>query len=872
MANPTTEAASGLRQLGQGLRSSWARLAARLLPSAPIAPPAPQIAGVQDAPAPVQLQGSKPGWLRVLTADELLQVVQADRAMREIFRRTRLAQPVWQRDCLSAIHRYAEFVQLIPASEAHHHAHAGGLLAHTIEMLLAALTWRGGRLLPEAAPIEVIDAQRDEWTLVVFYCALLHDIAKPMTDLRVSWRTTEMTDPIRWQPMSGSLVGAAAGRLGAEYLVEFTPKSQRDYRAHSRMAMLLLPQIASPTALSFIARQPAAFEALNCYLSGEDKDSLLAKIVREADKASTRRALQSGSSARFATASAVPLVDLLMQGMRDLLRVGTELPLNRSGAAAWVFDGSIWFVAKRLADATRAWIKAQAPDEAVPGEAKNDRLFDTWQEYGCLMPNPHTGQAIWYVTVHGEAGDAAAANAAGAGRNGTGYEHSLSVLRFPLDKVFADPQHYPRAMQGRIEVQVRRGSAETAAEVGATAAADAEQGASAASAQAIGPALRGAQPEGEDAAMSRQGTAADVDARDAAAVKVKKPEAAATGAAGASGKPLGRSKPAIKSPSFNKPKPSAGASATLGASGASGQPRPDAVAVAPVPAPESVQAARPASTLGLDQAEDASMVRRRIFEELDEDYLLDPAESAPPFARTDRDGTDRARARRTMVVPAPVSSAPKGHAAAASAPLAAAPQPTALKSSPAAAPSLLLQPTTAFLVPPRPGAGGQAEPAAKPFVARPPVDAGPSAVLLKPNLPPVRGDVDTAAKPTALALHFMRWVQTSLVERSIKYNETAAVVHFVPEGMALVSPLIFKLFAEDRGEPGQSVNDYAMQVQRELIRAGWHMAGPGRTNIIRFAVLGRGGAAVGRLAAVVLVDPGRWVQPVPPSNPVLRVE
>ncbi len=885
MAGQATDAASGLRQLGQGLRSGWARLAARLLPGAPAAPPTPPIEAALVAEvqaASVQLQGSKPGWLRVLTADELLQVVQAERALREIYRRTRLAQPVWQRDCLSAIHRYAEFVQLIPASEAHHHAHAGGLLAHTVEMLLAALTWRGGRLLPEAAPIEVIDAQRDEWTMVVFYCALLHDIAKPMTDLRVSWRTAEMTDPIRWQPMSGSLVGAAASRPGAEYLVEFAPKSQRDYSAHTRLAMLLLPQIASPSALSFLARQPAAFEALNRYLSGEDKDSLLAKIVREADKASTRRALQSGSKARFATASAVPLVDLLMQGMRDLLRAGTELPLNRSGAAAWVYDGSIWFVAKRLADATRAWIKARAPEEAVPGEAKNDRLFDTWQEYGCLMPNPQTGQAIWYVTVHGEAADAAtvdavgAVGAVGAGRSGAGYEHSLSVLRFPLDKVFADPQHYPQAMQGRIEVQARRGAADTAAEAGADAdaAPEVQQRAAGASTRVTTPAGQPAQKEGEDATTAVHDAAADGAARDAGAVRGNKSQAAAPGAVGASGKPWKRKKPGIKSPSFNKPnpKPSAVTSVEMDQpprDAAPAEPAAPAAPTVPVPTPE---AARPAQARGPDLAEDVPMGRRRVFEALDEDYLLDPAESALTFARSERALDDGARARRSMVMAAKPSGTSKDQAKPQAPSPNAAARPAVSSKSGAAPPNLLLQPSSAFLVPQRPAAGSQPKPAAAAVARTALVDTEPSAVLLKPNLPPVRGDVESAHKPTALATDFMRWVQSSLVDRSIKYNETGAVVHFVPEGMALVSPVIFKLFAQDRGEQDEAINDYAMQVQRELIRAGWHMAGPGRTNIIKFAVLGRGSAAVGRLAAVVLVDPGRWVQPVPPSNPALRVE
>lgn len=72
----------------------------------------------------------------------------------------------------------------------------------------------------------------------------------------------------------------------------------------------------------------------------------------------------------------------------------------------------------------REWIKTHQPDEAVPDEIKNDRLFDTWQEYGCIEVNPQTNQAVWYVMVRGTEpeGNAkeAAAGMAWHGRAGQG--------------------------------------------------------------------------------------------------------------------------------------------------------------------------------------------------------------------------------------------------------------------------------------------------------------------------------------------------------------------------------------------------------------------------------------------------------------------
>ncbi|WP_240933384.1 conjugal transfer nickase/helicase domain-containing protein [Diaphorobacter sp. HDW4B] len=124
-------------------------------------------------------------------------------------------------------------------------------------------------------------------------------------------------------------------------------------------------------------------------------------------------------------------------------------------------------------------------------------------------------------------------------------------------------------------------------------------------------------------------------------------------------------------------------------------------------------------------------------------------------------------------------------------------------------------------------------------------------------------------------MEFIRWLQQGLASREIKYNETGAPVHFVEEGMALVSPIIFKLFACQTG-PEDQADATGLQVQREVIKAGWHRMAPasgsGKVNILRYQVIGRGNAVVARLAAVVLVDPDRFVLPVPPANPVLKLE
>jgi len=702
----------------------FARAAAAAGPRATPAPAVP----VQPTSSSLlgQLQGSEQGWLRTGTAEELLQAVSAQLPLDHMMRQSRLSKAVWERDLLAAIERYAEFVQLMPASESHHHAHAGGLLAHTLEVLLAAMTWRNGCLLPQGATAEDLDAQRDHWTYAVFFGALLHDIGKPLTDLRLSWKVRGKAEALRWSPIAGSLVDCQA----EQYRVEFAPTSERDYSAHAKASTQLLQRIAPPSALKFLALQPSALDALMRYLAGEDKDGDIARLVRRADQASTRRALATGSRARFNTALRQPLIEVLMGAMREMLQRGGELPLNRDGAVGWVYEDSVYFVAKRVADLVREHVRQHHPDEAIPGEERNDRLFDTWQEYGYCMANPATQQSVWHVLVHGE--------------DAGGYCHSLSMLRFPLAKIWDSPERYPTAMAGRIEVVARRASSKAGA-VGEAGSASEQRRADAA---------------GDSGAGAESGPAGAQKASGAAAA----------------GQAKAKAEKSVRAPTFGAGKRAAAAPSELASMQSKAAP---ALAVANPPITESLME----GPFG------------EFDEPLDADSFLPDEEDA---------GREAKRQAAARSVPAATTISPR------------------------------------------------------------PVVMPPAA----PPLPLAEG----AKAPTAGAMAFMSWLQAGLAAGEIRYNAAGAPVHFVEQGMALVSPLIFRQFAMAQGAASEAAPErLGLDVQREVLRAGWHVPAPDGLNIHCFTVQKRGKSRSGKLAAVVLAQPARWVMPVPPSNPALQV-
>lgn len=591
---------------------------------------------VQHNPAPETLPE---GELPALDSDSLIKRT----GTRYLFEalRAKLGFPpeMFDASVRPVIEAFAEFVQLLPASESHHHAEPGGLFTHTMQVVGFALDYRRGQILPKGAPPEAIGEQAHRWTYAVFVAALLHDVGKPIADLRVHVRKgASASEP--WSPLAGSMAACGA----TSYRVEFAARESRQYELHKKMPVLLLNRFVPAWILGWLSADGGLLRELFSHLAGEKaaQEGMLHQLVSRADAESVRRNLVSGSRVRFATARRVPLIEQLMQALREMLREGGRLPLNRSGAAGWVHGGDIWLVSRRLADEVRAYLVAVEPaEDGIPCD--NQRLFDTWQEYGAVVPNPRTGGVLWDVLVIGP-----------------GYEHALTVLRFPLSVLFERPESYPAIMPGRIEIQEGRSGILEAAE------------------------------------------------KDA-------------------------SKPAIN---------------------------------------EAANAAAQA-----------------------EEYLEAVDERAQ--ARTDsaiRDATVAARMLRSAVAPA------------------------------------------------WPGSAGTTS------------QAGEGAA--------------------EAALRFMCWVQEGLASGRLRFNESGALVHFVPEGMLLVSPRVFREFAKAHGEDGKgtaSAEEAAQPgkgIQRQVLRAAWHVRADKGVNILTYHVV-RGGRTSSQLSGVVIEQPERFVNPVPPANPVL---
>ncbi|CAB3668414.1 MobH family relaxase [Paraburkholderia rhynchosiae] len=681
----------------------------------PVPPPMSQ--AMPPAPPARRSVPPSPQYLPVLGYRELIRRTGVEGALRRIASSLALSFDSEQRDLEPLLQRLAEFVQLMPASESHHHAQPGGLLIHLLEVARYALHFREGYRLPLGASPEDQMQHGARCSYAVLLGALLHDIGKPLADLKIELAAGHHVRP--WVPMAGSM----SEQGGEWYCVDFPEPGERDYGAHSRLAIVLLPRLVPSASLSWLAQYPPVLNELAAYLSGEarSKDSALAKIVGDADRRSVAENLLAGPRTRFATARAVPLIERLMEGLRGFLAEG-GVPLNRAGATGYCDGESLWCVAKTLVEAVRTYVATHEQQLAgaagIPSD--NNRLFDTWQEYGALVPTPEGG-AIWTITVK-----------IGA------WQQTFTVLRFPLDRLYADPACYPRALPaGSVQV----------IEVGAQPT-----------------------PTAERVDLIDDGGS---DAQAESAQQASPPVA----------------DPVTKVVEHRVDAPEFAASTVCEEPDRRAQCRADDVSSAP-----QERTASDAGASSSDEGEPAYLPDAESAAVLDDEAIVGH-------------GKGRADAHIPDQVSAPVRPREK-----------------------ARAPS-------------------------RSVAAR----AG-------------------ARQPRPNAERFMAWVQGGIATGTLPYNESMARVHFVPEGMLLVTPAIFRDFAQAHPdaieqtptEDGRTPEPWK-QVQRDFQKCGYPVTadagGAGRSYLLHYTIKGAGGR---QLSVMLVPEPERFFNPVPPPNAMIQ--
>ncbi len=339
-----------------------------------------------------------------------------------------LSKQNFDRFYLAAIHQFARFVQQCPASEVHHHAGLGGMLAHALEVCVIALKIRRSYLLSETGGAEEISQKQDLWTYAVFVAALCHDLAKVAVDQTLTLYDQNHHQQ-QWDPWNKYI-----DEQGVWYTTEFV--RDRQYRLHEKASPVLVYKIIPSQGMKWICSDQAIFARWLACLSGDmDNASSIGEIISIADGKSVGSNLGADNS-RMPTVKTKPLHEKMLTALRHLLMEG-ELPLNRNGAAGWTLGDDCWLVSKRTVDAIREQL-TQEGHTGIP--TKNGRLFDILQEHGVIIP--YGDKAIWSATIKGD-----------------GWSNDLTLIKVATHTIWANPAHRPNDFEGQIIVTESHGKA-----------------------------------------------------------------------------------------------------------------------------------------------------------------------------------------------------------------------------------------------------------------------------------------------------------------------------------------------------------------------------------------------------------------------------
>ena len=360
-------------------------------------------------------EASPQGFHLPAKAAALLQSPLRQQLLENIWRRASLSRAQFNTLYLKPLERYAELVQLLPASENHHHAHLGGLLDHGLEIMAYALKIRQTHLLPIGAPPESQSAQAEAWTAAAAYGALLHDLGKIAVDLRV-----ELEDGRAWHPWHGP--------ISRPYRFKYV--KGREYQLHGAASALVYMQVLDNGILDWLSGFPELWKQLIYLLAGQyEHAGILGEMVVQADKASVAQQL-GGNPERALTAPKQSLQRQLADGLRFLVREKLKLNHPDGPADGWLTQDALWLVSKPTADQLRAYMLTQGI-EGVP--TSNAPFFNMLQDQAIIQTNAQD-KAIWKATID----------------NGRGWKNSFTFLKVSPALVWPNPDDRPPQYGGSL--------------------------------------------------------------------------------------------------------------------------------------------------------------------------------------------------------------------------------------------------------------------------------------------------------------------------------------------------------------------------------------------------------------------------------------
>ncbi|OHZ01620.1 MobH family relaxase [Salinicola sp. MIT1003] len=364
------------------------------------------------------------------SGQELLKTPRRQQMVKLLWDTTSLTQGVFNEYLLAPVCHYAELVQLLPASESHHHAYSGGMLDHALEMACYGLRLRQRHLLPPGAKPEDQSSSGELWSAAVIYGALMHDVAKTLVDVEIHLE-------------SGSEWRLWHGPIPAPYRVRY--RSGREYHLHTAVNPLLCKQVLGARVLDWMMTQPKLFSLFMYTITGHtERGGIIAELIHQADRASVAKAL-GGDPVQALSAPVESIQRKLAEGLRYLVR--EQFQLNQKGGTGWLTDEALWLVSPKAVNELKTHLYAQGV-KSIP--ANLNRLYGELQAHG-LIEEVSEGKSVWKCDiVDGE------------------WEQSFNMIKVPPTLIWG-VEGKPEPFSGKLTIKGEGAPDEEKSTVGALA-------------------------------------------------------------------------------------------------------------------------------------------------------------------------------------------------------------------------------------------------------------------------------------------------------------------------------------------------------------------------------------------------------------------
>lgn len=228
---------------------------------------------------------------------------------------------------------YASFVHLLPASKAHHHRGAGGMLRHGLEVALWASRGFHGKIIDGHETGERRKILEPRWRLAVAVAGLCHDIGKTAYDVVV----TDPTGKKVWDVYGGLLSEWIENENLDRYFISW--RSGREHKVHERFGHLLTMRVIPREVLSYLNEaDPRIIAVMHETIAGQIPKGaarVVHELVMAADQRSVQRDIKGQRVADSDAALGVPVAKYLVDAMKRLIEQG-KWKANTEGQPLWV--------------------------------------------------------------------------------------------------------------------------------------------------------------------------------------------------------------------------------------------------------------------------------------------------------------------------------------------------------------------------------------------------------------------------------------------------------------------------------------------------------------------------------------------------------